>query len=108
MRAGLLTKECIDAPSAIDPDFDAQLFKGDIQINDISGVHAHLTAAERNEANSRQLTVNSEKQRQIVMKYECKEATSRAEEVGEKSGSKAAALQKMQRASAQHDLPDTG
>ena len=28
MRAGLLAKECIDAPTAIDPDFDAQLFKG--------------------------------------------------------------------------------
>src|SRR5260370_32895128 len=70
MRAGLLTKECIDAPTAIDPDFDAQLFKGGIQINDINGVHAchspterrktkanlthrtaraYLTAAERNE-----------------------------------------------------------
>src|SRR6266436_4654929 len=26
VRAGLLAKECIDAPSTIDPDFDAQLF----------------------------------------------------------------------------------
>ncbi len=40
LKKRLLTKECIDALSTIDPDFDAQLFKGRVQVNDISGVHA--------------------------------------------------------------------
>jgi hypothetical protein len=39
VRAGLLAKERIDAPSAINPDFDTQIFKGRVQINDIIGVH---------------------------------------------------------------------
>ena len=42
MKAGLLAKQCVDAPSAIDPDFDACLVKGRIQMNHVSGVHAVL------------------------------------------------------------------
>jgi hypothetical protein len=40
MRASLLAKQCIDAPSAIDPDFGAQLFKRRVQIDDINGRHS--------------------------------------------------------------------
>src|SRR5438876_11395617 len=39
VRAGLFTEECIDTPSTIDPDFDAQILKTRVYIDDINWRH---------------------------------------------------------------------
>jgi hypothetical protein len=39
MRSTLLTKEGINAPAAIDPDFDAQILKAGIKINYVTRNH---------------------------------------------------------------------
>jgi hypothetical protein len=36
MSSALLTKEGINAPAAINPDFDPQVFQGSVEINDVN------------------------------------------------------------------------